>query len=207
MLFYRAALPLSSRTLTYVAGIIRRHRAAIGSCWRKLNPGRQALLVLACLRKGETFADLAAGFGVGTSTAWRYVHETTALLAARAPKLRKAARDAKKAGYAYVVVDGTLIPIDRVAADRPFYSGKHRRHGMNLQVIASPAGDILWVSGPLPGSVHDKKAEWICGVLAEMDAVCLVTLADYHFHGSTYEKFPYRDKNDPILKTDTSLVH
>ena len=27
MLFYRAALPLSSRTLTYVSGIIRRHRA------------------------------------------------------------------------------------------------------------------------------------------------------------------------------------
>jgi hypothetical protein len=35
------------------------------------------------------------------------------------------------AGHAYVVIDGTLIPIDRVAADRPFYSGKHRRHGMN----------------------------------------------------------------------------
>jgi len=31
--------------------------------------------------------------------------------------------------------------------------------GMNLQVIASPGGDILWVSGALPGSVHDKKAE------------------------------------------------
>ena len=74
MLFYRAALPLSSRTLNYAAGIIRRHRKAIGSCWRKLNPGRQALLVLAYLRKGETFAELAAGFGVGVTTAWRYVN-------------------------------------------------------------------------------------------------------------------------------------
>ena len=138
MLFYRAALPLSRQTLTYVAGVIRRHRRQIGSCWRKLNPGQQALLVLAYLRKGETFAELAAGFGVGTATAWRYVNETVALLAARAPKLRQALRDAKKAGHAYVVMDGTLIPIDRVAADRPFYSGKHHRHGMNLQVIASP---------------------------------------------------------------------
>ena len=138
MLFYRAALPLSSRTLTFVSGVIRRHRAAIGSPWRKLNPGQQALLVLVYLRKGETFAEVAAGFEVGTATAWRYVNETVALLAARAPKLRKAVRDAKKAGHAYVVVDGTLIPIDRVAADRPFYSGKHKRHGMNLQVIASP---------------------------------------------------------------------
>jgi hypothetical protein len=159
MLFYRAALPLSSRTLTFVSGIIRRHRVSIGSCWRKLNPGKQALLVLVYLRKGETFAELAAGFRAGTTTAWRYVNETVALLAARAPKLRTAVRDAKKAGHAYVVLDGTLIPAGRVAADRPFYSGKHKRHGMNLQVIASPAGDILWVSGALPGSVHDKKAE------------------------------------------------
>ena len=28
---------------------------------------------------GETFAELAAGFGVGTATAWRYVSETVAL--------------------------------------------------------------------------------------------------------------------------------
>jgi Helix-turn-helix of DDE superfamily endonuclease len=74
MLFYRAALPLSSRTLTFVSGLIRRYRVSIGSCWRKLNPGQQALLVLAYLRKGETFAELAAGFAVGTTTAWRYVN-------------------------------------------------------------------------------------------------------------------------------------
>ena len=69
MLFYRASLPLSRQTLDYAAGIILRHRASTGSCWPKLNPGRQALLVLAYLRKGETLAELAAGFGVGTTTA------------------------------------------------------------------------------------------------------------------------------------------
>ncbi len=108
LLFYRAALPLSRKTLTFATGIIRRHRKAIGSRWRKLNPGQQALLVLAHLRKGETFPELAAGFGIGTTTAWRYVEETAALLAARAPKLRRAVRDAKQAGYASVVLDGTL---------------------------------------------------------------------------------------------------
>src|SRR3989442_15472120 len=121
MLFYPAALPLSRQTLTYVAGIVRRHRTQIGSPWRKLAPGQQALLVLAYLRKGETFAELAAGFGVGTATAWRYVTETVGLLAARSPKLRTALSDAPRAGHAYVVLDGTLIPIDRVAAHRPFY--------------------------------------------------------------------------------------
>jgi len=103
----------------------------------------------------------------------------------------------KKAGYAYVVLDWTLIPIDRVAADRPFYSGKHKKHGMNLQVIASPDGDALCVSGALPGSVHDKKAEWIWGVLAELEAAGLVTLADKGYQGSTYAKVPYKGKNKP----------
>jgi hypothetical protein len=111
LLFYRAVLPLSRKTLTFVAGTIRRHRKAIGSPWRKPDPGQQALLVLAYLRKGHTFAELAAGFGVGTTTAWRYIGQTVALLAARAPKLRRAVGEAKKAGHAYVVLDGTLVPI------------------------------------------------------------------------------------------------
>ena len=75
-------------------------------------------MVLAYLRKGETFADLAAGFGVGTDTAWRYVNETVELLAARAPKLRRAVRDAKKAGYAYVVLDGTLIGVGAIVGSQ-----------------------------------------------------------------------------------------
>jgi hypothetical protein len=41
------------------------------------------------------------------------VNETVALLAARAPKLRQAVRGAKRAGHAYMVPDGTLLPIDR----------------------------------------------------------------------------------------------
>ena len=117
--FYRASLPLSRQTLNFAAGIIRRHRISIGSLWRKLNPGQQALLVLGLPAQRRDVASLAAGFGVGTATAWRYVEETVALLAARAPRLRKAVRDAARAGHSYVVLDGTLIPIDRVAADRP----------------------------------------------------------------------------------------
>jgi hypothetical protein len=50
VLFYRAALLLSHQTLTFVSGVIRRHRKSIGSRWRKLNPGQQALVVLAYLR-------------------------------------------------------------------------------------------------------------------------------------------------------------
>jgi hypothetical protein len=191
LLFYPAALPLSRPTLTYVAGVIRRHRAQIGSPWRKLTSPQQALLVLAYLRKGETFAELAAGFGIGT--AWRYVTETVSLLAARSPRLRQALAKAKHAGHAYVVIDGTLIPIDRVAADRLFYSGKHRSHGMNLQVIAIPDGQIVWVSGPLPGAVHDLTAAPIWGIVQEVAASGLVVLADKGYHGAgKHLRTPYK---------------
>jgi len=50
------------------------------------------------------------------TTARRCVNETVALLAAaQAPRLRKAVRDASKAGFAYVSLHGTLAPIDLVA--------------------------------------------------------------------------------------------
>jgi hypothetical protein len=208
MLFYPAALPLSSKTLNYTAGVIRRHRKSIGSPWRRLNCGRQALLVLAYLRKGETFAELAAGFGVGTATAWRYVSETVALLAARSPKLRKALREATKAGHAYVVIDGTLIPIDRLAADRPFYSGKHRRHGMNLQVIASPDGDIVWVSGPLPGAVHDLTAARIWAILRDLAASGLIALGDKGYTGAGDPVItPYKGRGKPASQKDANRAH
>jgi hypothetical protein len=207
VLFYRAALSLSRQTLTYLAGVIRRHRRSIGSRWRLLNPGQQALLVLAYLRKGETFDDLAAGFGVSTTTAWRYVEESVKLLAVRAPRLRTALRRAKSDGHAYLVLDGTLIPIDRVAADRPFYSGKHKQHGMNLQVIATPDGDIVWVSGALPGATHDLTAARTWGVLRALVAAGLITLADKGYHGADELITPYKGKNKPQPLKDANRAH
>jgi hypothetical protein len=208
VLFCPAALPLSAQTMTYVAAVIRRHRTKIGSCWRKLSPGRQALLVLAYLRKGETFADLAAGFGIGTATAWRYVTKTVALLAARASKLRRALTAALQAGHAYVVIDGTLIPTDHVAADRPFYSGRHRRHGMNLQVISASDGEILWVSGPLPGAVHDLAAAPIWAIVRELAAAGLVVLADKGYHGAgDHVLTPYRGRKKLASQKAANRAH
>ena len=83
------------------------------------------------------------------------------------------------------MIDGTLIPIDRIAADRPFCSGKDRKQGMNLQFIASPVGDVLSVSGPLPGAVHDLTAARIWGTFQELAAAGLCALADralWHRH-------------------------
>jgi len=151
--------------------------------------------------------EMSAGFGIGTSTAWRYVTETVALLAVRSPKLRQALARAKDAGHAYLVIDGTLIPIDRVAADRPFYSGKHRKHGMNLQVIATPEGDIVWVSGPLPGAVHDLTAARIWGIVQELAACGLIALGDKGYIGEDDIRTPYRGRNKPASQKEANRAH
>jgi len=81
-------------------------------------------------------------------TVYRYVTEAVELLAALAPTPTEAVRAATT--KAYLLRDGTLLPIDRIAADRPFYSGKHKQHGMNVPVIADPGGRLLWAHQPWP---------------------------------------------------------
>lgn len=90
MLSYPSGMTVSTRALQLVAERLRRHRNEVGTRWRKLTAGRQALLVLAYLRKGESYTDLACGFRVGTSTVYRYLREAIALLAAMAPTLEEA---------------------------------------------------------------------------------------------------------------------
>ncbi|ROO83488.1 DDE superfamily endonuclease [Actinocorallia herbida] len=209
MLFYRAAVDLSRSTLNYVAGLIRRHRRAIGSAWRLLNPGRQALLVLVHLRKGETFAQLGAGFEVSISTAWRYVEEVVALLSSRSPKLTQVLRRAVRDGLHLLVMDGTLIRTDRVAADRPYYSAKHRHHGVNIQVIAGPDGEILWTSGALPGRTHDLTAARIWGILRELHKTGITVLADKGYQGAETRVVitPYKGRGKPASQKQANRSH
>lgn len=184
VLTYRATIPLSTRTLTRLAELLRAHRRAIGSRWRRLDPARQALLVLAHLRNGDTRDRLASGFAVSATTVWRYIGEAVDLLANAAPPLAQAIR---RIGWlAYAILDGTLVPIDRLSgsADRRYFSGKHRRHGVNVQVIADPHGRLMWVSPALPGSVHDLKAARTHGIIAALTRAAVATFADKGYRGA-----------------------
>ncbi|MES9542922.1 transposase family protein [Actinomadura sp. NPDC000600] len=184
MLFYRAALDLSPATRAFVAELIAGHRDRIGSRWRALKPGRQALLVLVHLRCNETFARLAAAFGVGLATAHRYVTEVIALLAERAPDLREAMRIAAR--KAYVILDGTLASIDRLsgAGDRLYYSGKHHRHGVNIQFLTDPHGRLIWASPVLPGSTQDLTAARVHGIIDALTSRAIACHADKGYVGA-----------------------
>ena len=59
MLVYPVGMSVSTRTLTFVAQELRKHRRTLRSRWRVLPSHRQALMLLAHLRKGETYQDLA----------------------------------------------------------------------------------------------------------------------------------------------------
>ena len=199
MLFYPAALPLSTPILNRVAQLIRAHRTTIGSRWRALDPGRQALMTLAYLRIGGALRDLAAGFGISAATAWRRTRETIVLLAARAPRIRDALRHAKRTGTAFVILDGTLVHIDRNQIDRPFYSGKHKRHGMNLQAIADARGNLLWISGAIRGSIHDTKAARIWQIPRLLREHGLFALGDNGYDGLYRDLVatPFKGKGKP----------
>jgi hypothetical protein len=156
LLTYPASIPLSTRTLSHLAELLRAHRRAIGCRWRRLDPGRQALLVLAHVRNGDTYTRLAAGFGIGLATVYRYIREAIDLLANQAPDLRQVVETAAR--FWYLILDGTLIRTNRVADDRPYYSGKHKRHGVNVQILADPRGGLLWASPALPGSTRPDRS-------------------------------------------------
>lgn len=179
---YPAAISLSNHTLTRLGDLIRRRRRDRRSRWRRLSTGRQALLVLAHLRNGDTYARLAAGFGIGTSTAWRYVREAIDLLASLGNDVHQAG--VRAARLAYAILDGTLIPMDRVADQRRYYSGKHHRHGVNTQVLADPAGRLVWASPAMPGSIHDLTAARDNGVIDVLTSHEVTTYADKAYQGA-----------------------
>jgi len=188
---------VSSSALRFLAARLRELRRTLGTRWRRLNAGRQALLTLAHLRNGQPYAQLAAGFGIGTTTAYRYITEAVNLLAALAPTLAEAVRTAST--KAYVILDGTLLPIDRIAADRPFYSGKHKKHGMNVQVIADPLGRLLWASPALAGAVHDVRAAREHGVIEALAEVGITCWADKGSQGAgSTVRLPYRGRWDSL---------
>src|SRR5215218_8981959 len=106
-------MTMSNRALIILSDALRQRRTQRGTRWRRLRAGEQALLVIAHLRKGETYTDLALGFGIGTTTVFRYIQEALDVLADRAPTLEQAIEVARR--KAFVTLDGTA----NVGTDAP----------------------------------------------------------------------------------------
>ncbi|MFF2640268.1 transposase family protein [Streptomyces niveus] len=172
----------------------RRPRGQVNSTALTLSLFNLYQQYVAHLRCGDTYAFLAAGFRVGIATVHRYIREAVDLLAALAPTLEQAMTTVRK--KAYVILDGTVLPIDHIAAGRPYYSGKKKAHGMNVQVLADPAGRLIWASDVLPGAVHELTAARTHGIPAALAADDVKCRADKAYQGAgPAVRVPFRGKN------------
>jgi len=196
-LVYQCALPLSRQTLTFVAGLLRAHLKKIGSRWRKLPPGKIALIVLATLRHDHRLADMAGGNGVSASTISRWTWEIIRLLAARAPRLDRALAAISKQGGEAVLLDGTLIPTRRRSgtANRSNYNGKHKKHGLLFLALTDQAGNLIWISPARRGAASEITAARHDHIADRLRTAGLGALADLGFTGLD------PDPGDPVIIT------
>ena len=193
----QCALPLSRQTLAFVADQLRAHLKKIGSRWRKLPPGRIALIVLATLRHDHRLADMAGGNGVSASTISRWTWEIIGLLAARAPRLDRALAAIKKEGGDAVLLDGTLIPTRRRTgtANRKNYNGKHKKHGLLFLALTDQAGNLIWISSARRGAASEITAARQDQIAGRLRTAGLGALADLGFTGLD------PDPEDPVIIT------
>jgi len=190
---HRASLDVSASVLKAVTGWIARHRRRPGTrpAQRAGTVHGQVVLVLRWLRHRLDLRLLARDAGISIATAYRYLHEGLDVIAARAPGLHDVLDDARAAGLAFLCLDGTLMPTDRVAARADgghhlWYSGKHHAFGGTVQVVCDPTGFPLWISDVRPGSTHDLTAarELVLPALYPYAARGLPVLADKGYTGA-----------------------
>lgn len=117
---------------------------------------RSVLVTLILLRSNldqATLADLVAVSQSTVSRTWRtfapLIEQTLCLHVPSAPEAWRSRA---------VLIDGTLVPTGNRAGHEVNYSGKRRRAGLTVQVLADVDGDLLAVSQPLRGSIHDRRA-------------------------------------------------
>lgn len=193
MITYRASLDVPIDTLRAVTGWLREHRRVNDTRpWqRAATVYVQAVMVLRWFKEATDLRILARDAGISIATAYRYLHEGIDVIAAHAPDLSDVLAQALQEDWAFVCLDGTLIATDRCRAisesgHDAWYSGKHKKHGGNVQVLCGPTGYPEWVSPAEPGSTHDITAArtHVLPALYQAAAADLPTLTDKGYQGA-----------------------
>lgn len=193
MISYRATLDVPAATVARVSGWLAAHRKAHDRApWqRAATPFVQAAMVLRWFKERTAVPNLARDAAVSIATAYRYLHEGIDVIAAHAPTLIEVLDQALEQSWEFVCLDGTLITSVRSSARSEaghdlWYSGKHKQHGGNIQVLTDATGYPVWVSEVQPGSTHDIAAARAHALPALYPAAArgLVTLTDKGYAGA-----------------------
>ena len=164
-------------------------------------------MTLMRLRRNVTFGELGEDFGVAASTAWGYFQRITDMLAmvlaVDIEELAESVRDK------ICLVDGTLVQVFNWRHRKDLFSGKHRKYGMNVQVIADLHGRVLGVSSGFPGSRHDIYCYTTTGWTAVADAAGSA-LGDSGYQGSEMttpnKKQPRQERSESDKSHNTALA-
>ncbi|WP_435875720.1 HARBI1 family protein [Nonomuraea jabiensis] len=204
-------LDVRRETVLHLAHLLRQRRRRVGTRKnrRALGCFKQAVMVLRWFLDGTRVKQLSRDNNIGRSTAYRLLHEGVDVLAAQAPDLQTALERAAEAGLTHLNLDGTLIYTDRISTPGPkgadlYWSGKHRHHGGNVQVISAPDGWPIWVSAVRPGREHDLTCARTHGLAEALSRTAtetaLITLTDLGYEGAREMfRMPFKKPKDGRL--------
>lgn len=136
----------------------------------KLDEKTSVLLVLAFLRKGFTYPDLAFNFGISPARARFIIQENVRKISARLNHHitwnswrnqddHLSENDGERFSRCVCIVDATEHECNRPAVNQKnFYSGKSKMHCIKTQIAIEPvSGRIMHVYSGIEGKRHDKK--------------------------------------------------
>jgi hypothetical protein len=161
---------------------------------------RQAIIVSAGYMRHniteEVWADI---FGTSQPVISRAITMITPLIEQATAGLRPSEEEAAAAVRGQsALLDGFLAPCWSWKPVHPLYSGKHKQTGFNCQLIAYPSGDVVFISDPLPGRIHDM------GALKQTPAQRILAgaisvIADKGYQGSDYLTPDKKPKGGELL--------
>ncbi|GAA2510218.1 IS5/IS1182 family transposase [Streptomyces thermolineatus] len=159
-----------------------------GGCRYKLRSSQRTLVAFVHLREQATLAKIAVGFGTSEATVHACAHSVIKHLVAKASSLLLPLHWEKSE---YVLVDGTIAECDRAGDTQADYSGKTRRHGINVQTVTDLADRLIRYSLVLPGRNVETTAARTHRIVTVCEYLRILTFADKAYGGANSTSFTF----------------